>query len=166
MAGRSGVKLPPLSTRPLGWVFPHGHQQPVLLEAHRGQGCLGRSAPPPSLGFKGHGSSPETGVWITARVEGRQCRRARQPTPQPRGGGPCQALLTAAGLPSSPGLPGNQGRWEKPLTAGQSHSPGQPCPPWTVSQETPPSGGCWSPERQPLVIPRRLGGSLAVHSHS
>ena len=109
MAGRSGVKLPPLSTRPLGWVFPHGHQQPVLLEAHRGQGCLGRSAPPPSLGFKGHGSSLETGVWITARVEGRQCRRARQPTPQPRGGGPCQALLTAAGLPVEPRSPRQPG---------------------------------------------------------
>ncbi|CAN0210952.1 unnamed protein product [Rangifer tarandus platyrhynchus] len=99
MAGRSGVKLPPLSARPLGWVFPCGHQQPVPLEAHRDQGCLGRSAPAPSPGFKGHGRSLETGVWITACVEGQPCRRARQPTPQPRGGGPCQALPTAAGLP-------------------------------------------------------------------
>ena len=60
---------------------------------------LGSSAPAPAPGFEGHGSSPETGVWITARVEGRQCRRARQPTPEPQGGGPSRPCPQLRGCP-------------------------------------------------------------------
>ena len=141
MAGRSGVKLPPLSARPLGWVFPRGHQQPVPLEAHRGQGW---------------GALPQLRPWgsrATAAVR-RQASGLRHAWRAGSAGGPASPRLSlreeappgpahsCGAAPLSPGFPGNQGRWEKPLTAGQSHSPGQPCPPWTVSQETPPSGGC------------------------
>lgn len=89
--------LPPPHCSAPGWVFPRGHQQPVPLEAHSGQGCVGRSGPAPSLGFKGHGSNLEAGVWVTARVEGQQCRPAGCASTSGRG--PGRALPTAAGLP-------------------------------------------------------------------
>ena len=88
-----------------GWVSPRGHQQPVLLEAHSGQGCVGRSGPAPSLGFRGRGSNPETGVWITARVEGQQCRRPVGHV-SASGRGPWLGPAHSCGAaPSSPGFP-------------------------------------------------------------
>ena len=97
--------LPPPHCSAPGWVFPRGHQQPVPLEAHSGQGCVGRSGPAPSLGFKGHGSNLEAGVWVTARVEGQQCRPAGCASTSGRG--PGRALPTAAG--KAPALPCNVG---------------------------------------------------------